>query len=208
MNNVTLHVNGREANFSEQGLIAIAEKYLSSKIYREDDTVKAPKKPTEGVWFEVKPQAIDQRLFKEERRDEYQEETRRKILRAFAKMKENPESYGKNFKTLMPKKTWESKTVSQLREMASELGDHNADWVEQALEWAQRIANGESWEEICNVQDTANWIRLVTGQVGNDWFVGGAFCIDCRNPASGITSTRENNRNCYPVIPLVVSYEK
>lgn len=208
MNNVTLHVNGREMNFSEQGLIAIAEEYISRKIARETETIKVPKKPTEGVWFEVKPQTIDQRLFEEERMDEYQEETRRKILNAFAKMKENPEIYGKNFKTLMPKKTWERKTVRQLRKMASKLGDHNADWVEQALEWAQRIANGEPWEEICNAQDTANWIRLVTGQVGNDWFVGGAVCIECRNPASGITSTRENDRNCYPVVPLVVSYEK
>lgn len=137
-------------------------------------------KPTVGEWFEVKPQAIDQRLFETKREDYRQEAARKLILQAFAKMKNNPEKYGKNFETMMPKKTWDFKTVAELKEMASKLGDHNADWIEQALEWAQRIANGESWKAICNDKDTVRWFRLVVWKNGSARLAGGPYCPDER----------------------------
>lgn len=101
---VTLQVNGREMTFSEKALIAIVEKHLSSEATQKTTTTKVAQKPTEDAWFEVKPQTIDQELFKKKREDKWQEATRQLILEAFAEMKDNPEKYGKNFKTMMPKK--------------------------------------------------------------------------------------------------------
>lgn len=206
---VTLQVNGREMTFSEQELIAIVEEYLSSKTTKQVTTAKVAQKPTEDERFEVKPQAINQKLFEKERKDRRQEATRQLILEAFAEMKNNPEKYGKNFKTMMPKKDWESKTVAQLKEMACKLGDHNADWVEQALEWAQRIANGEGWKTICNDADTANWYRLVVWKDGYTRIIGGSVYDGNDFPASGV-----HNFGYYDygytssIVPLVVLYEK
>lgn len=209
MKKITLLLsNGREMTFSEQELIAIVEKHLSSKDTKKITTAKVPQKPTEGEWFEVKPHAIDQKLFEKKRNNNRQEVTRQLILEAFDEMKNNPEKYGKNFKTMMPKKTWSSKTVAQLKEMASNLGDHNANWVEQALEWAQRIANGESWEAICNDKDTANWYRLVVWKNGYSRLVGGSVDYLIYDPASSVGGSYcDDGDKLYSTVPLVVLYE-
>lgn len=170
-------------------------------------TAKVAQSPTEDKWFEVKPQAIDQKLFGKKKKDNRQEATRQIILEAFAEMEEKPEKYGKNFKTMMPKKTWTSKTVAWLQEMASNLGDHNADWVEQALEWAQRIANGEKWETICNDQDTANYHRLVVWNNGFPRIVGGSVINYDFDPASCVGGTAYDDYILCDTVPLVVLYE-
>lgn len=203
---VTLQIDGKKRTFSNVENISIEEENVKSSA--EDKTYKVSQKPTEGQWFEVKPLAIDQTLFQKKRKDTRQEATRQLILEAFAEMKNNPKKYGKNFKTMMPKKDWSSKTVAELKAMACKLGDHNADWVEQALEWAQRIANGEGWKTICNDADTANWYRLVVWKNGYARLVGGSVNCDY-DPASGVY-----NDNCYDdddifdTVPLVVLYEK
>jgi len=205
---VTLQVNGREMTFSEQELSSILEEHFSSKTTEKAMTVKVAQKPTEDEWFEVKPQAIDQKLFGKKKKDNRQEATRQLILEAFAEMKKNPKKYGKNFKTMMPKKTWQSKTVAQLKEMACNLGDHNANWVEQPLEWAQRIANGESWEGICNAKDTANWYRLVVWKNGYARLVGGSVNYGDDSPASTVYGNDYHDFfNLYKTVPLVVLYE-
>ncbi|MGN1384453.1 MAG: hypothetical protein ACI4XD_04095 [Clostridia bacterium] len=202
---VTLQVNGREMTFSKEELIAIVE-HLSTQ---QTTTTKVAQKPTEDAWFEVKPQTIDQKLFEKKRNDYRQEAMRKMILEAFAEMKENPEKYGKNFKTMMPRRTWPSKTVTQLKEMAEHIGDHNADWVEQALEWAQRIANGESWKGICNAEDTANCYRLVVWKNGYARLVGGSVFFDnIYDPASDVCSSDyEDYYYLHRTVPLVVLYE-
>lgn len=208
MKKITLQVDGREMSFSEQELIAIVKEHLSTKTTQQTTTAKVAQKPTEDAWFEVKPQAINQKLFEKKKEDSIQEATRKLILEAFVKMKEKPEKYGRDFKTLMPKKTWDSKTVAQLKEMASNLGDHNADWIEQALEWAQRISNGESWETICNDKDTANWHRLIVWKHGYNCIVGGSVFFDHDYPASDVgIAFCDNNRNLKSSVPLVVLYE-
>lgn len=205
---VILQVNGREMIFSEQDLVSIVEKHLSSETPKETTTVKVPQKPTEDEWFDVNPQAIDQKLFEKKREDKRQEETRKLILEAFAEMKNNLEKYGKNFKTMMPKKTWSSKTVAQLKEIATNMDGHNADWVEQAFEWAQRIANGESWEAICNEEDTANWYRLVVWKNGYARLVGGSVCYRVYKPASAVYYVDYyDNYSLDITVPLVVHYE-
>lgn len=87
---VTLQVNGRKMTFEEEELIAIVEKHLSSETTKQ--TTKVSQKPTEDAWFEVEPQAIDQKLFEKKRKDSRQEATRLFILEAFAEMKDNDET--------------------------------------------------------------------------------------------------------------------
>ena len=196
---VTLQVNGQEMTFSEQELIAIVREHLKTKTSSE--------RPTEEKWFEVKPQSIDQGLFKKKRANGRQEATRQLILEAFAEVKANPEKYSGNFETMMPKKDWDREIVAELEKKASQLGDHIADWVEQALEWAQRITNGETWKSICNDPDTANWYRLVKWKDGYFRLVGGSRCYS--NPVSGIHDYRYYSDNYLSkTVPLVVLYEK
>ena len=209
MKKITLQVNGREMTFSEQELSSILEEYFSSKTTQKATTAKVAQKPTQDEWFEVNPLSINQKLFENEREDATQEKTRKLIHEAFVEMQNEPEKYGKKFFTMMPKKTWRHKTFVELEEMSSKLGDHNANWVEQALEWAQRIANGESWEAICNDNDTANWYRLVVWKSGYARHVGGSVCNNHDLPASNV-----NGFDCSELdsleytVPLVVSYEE
>lgn len=203
---VTLLIDGEKRTFSNVENISIEEE--NAKPSTEDKNYKVAQKPTEGKWFEVKPQAIDRMLFVEKgREDESQEKTRQRIIEAFYVMESNPKRYGKNFMTMMPKKVWPSKTAPELEAMACKLGDHNADWVEQALEWAQRIANGESWETVCNDADTAKWYRLVVWKDGYARLVGGS--TDSGNPASCVDiNAHTGNEPLYYTVPLIVLYEK
>lgn len=206
---ITLPIHGRERTFSEKELIAILEKYFSNEATEQATTAKVAQVPTEDQWFEVNPQTINQSLFKKNRKDERQERTRKLILEAFAEVKSSPEKYGRKFKTMMPKKTWTSKTVAELKQLACEFGNHNADWVEQALEWAQRICNGESWEAVCNNADTANWYRLVVWKNGYARLVGGSRHDDNYFPASDDLSDDYFSFNSFDnTVPLVVLYEK
>ena len=110
---------------------------------------------------------------------------------------------------MMLKKTWTFKTVAELKQLACEFGNHNADWVEQALEWAQRICNGESWEAVCNNADTANWYRLVVWKNGYARLVGGSRSDGNDYPASDVDNVDCNsNRRICNTVPLVVLYEK
>lgn len=172
------------------------------------NTLQMAQKPTEGKWFEVKPQTIEPGMFDKKRNDTKQEKTCQLIREAFAQMEKNPTKYGKNFKTTMPKNTWLSKTVAELKEMASELGERNADWVEQALEWAQRIVNGEPWECICNDADSDNWYRLVIWKNGGVKIIGGSVNCNDDNPASHVGSSSYDDNNILGnVVPKVVLYE-
>ena len=111
---------------------------------------------------------------------------------------------------MMPKKTWNGyKTVAELKELASRLGDHNANWVEQVLEWAQRIHNGESWENVCDKKDTANWYRLVVWKNGYARLVGGAVEGQYHGPASDVSLCEYLSYfKVIDTVPLVVLYTK
>ena len=198
MGKIILHINGSQRSYSEEQLTAIVEKYSS--------TIK----PKVGEWFEVKPQTIDQQLFCEARKDPRQESTRQLILEAFAEMKENPEQYGKTFQTLIPQIRWPSmRNAVQVREEASKLHGHNANWIEQSLEWAQRIHNGESWEAVCNKPDTAMYSRLITWKNGKSCIVGGELSSARNHSASYVFSHfYEDTEELFcEVVPLIVRYE-
>ena len=162
-------------------------------------------KPMEGIPFEVNPLEIDRDLFRKKRKNEQQERTRQLIWDAFDKMNEYPHMYGKPFKTLMPEKTWKYKTVDEFMEMANALGGHIADWVEQAFEWAQRIANGETWEDVCNKPDTANWYRLIKWKDGIFMPIGSSrLNRDVTNPPSDFSDFIIIGYRVYDTVPLIV----
>lgn len=206
---VTLNVHGRERKLSKQELIAILEEYVPKEAIKSETTENAVQVPTATKWFEVNPLEIDQNLFETERKDIWEERTRKRILEAFDEVKKKPEKYGKKFKTMMPKKTWVSKSVANLMQLACKIGDHNADWVEQSLEWAQRISNGESWEDVCIKADTAKWYRLVVWKYGNARIVGGSRSNFDDLPASYVDYREyDSSRKVHDTVPLVVSYDK
>lgn len=231
MKEITLQVNGREMTFSEKELISIVEKHFSGETTQKTTIVEVVPRPMEGRWFEVRPQDIDQKLFENKRGNSRQEETRILILKAFEEMRCNPEKYCKNFTTMTPKMTktraFEDKTVAELKEIATNNGGHTADWVELALEWAQRIANGESWKELCNDVDTEHtWYRLVVWYTGYARIGGGAayywpdrICVRPRllynNRRDGIMSAtyfdchdHDDSKILHGVVPMIVRYEE
>ena len=203
---VTLQVDGRILSVEE--IEAIVRQHFSEKKEIPKDGKKTVRRPKEGKWFEVKPGEINQDLFRKKRNDMSQEKTRQLILEAFAEVEKNPEKYGKPFETMVPKKTWAFRTFDELKGYAKSLGDYNADWVEQALEWAQRIQNGETWKAVCNKPDTANWFRLVVWKNGYVGFVGGSRKNSSYAPASDVSV-----RYYFPddeagnIVPLVMRYK-
>ena len=211
---IILQVSGREMTFSEEELVAILGKHFDTEVTQQKEKnvqkqaeTEVAQTPTEGKWFNVNPTEIDQRLFSEKKSDQRQEKTRQRILEAFSEMKNNPK-YARPFKTLMPKKTWNEKYVSELIEIACNLGDHMADRVEQALEWAQRIANGETWKEVCNNPDTANWYRLIEWKNGCTRLVGGSRESSINYPASYVYHDYYYpNLRLSSTVPLVVLYK-
>lgn len=205
---VTLKVNGKNMTFSERELVAILEEHFQRIAKMERNREKFVEKPTTGKPFEVNHLDIDQKLFEEERDDYQQEWVRRTILEAFSEVKKNPTRYGKNFKTLRPRRNTEDISFRELKSLASKLGDHNADWVEQALEWAQRIANGERWVSLCNMRDDADCPRLVVWKDGNQIVGTGKYFSGINTPACGLSGpTHSDDFIFYGIVPLVVIYE-
>lgn len=206
---VTLQIGEREMTFSEKELIEILEKHFANQKETQEQEKKQEKQKTaEGKYFDVIPKDINPKLFSEKREDPTQEWTRQIILEAFANVSQKPEKYAKPFKTMIPKKTWSSKTVKELKEFASNLGNHMADWVEQALEWAQRIANGETWEAVCNQPDTSKWYRLIIWKNGYARNVGGTLNGYYKYSASVVsTLDYDLDMKLGQTVPLIVLYE-
>lgn len=166
--------------------------------------------PTEGKLFKVNPLGIDRSNFNKPMRDNMQEWTRQIIKEAFEKVDKHPGKYAVPFYTLIPEKKWDGgKTVGELKTYACKLGDHIADWVEQALEWAQRICNGESWETVCNVADTASWYRLVVWKNGYSRLVGGSRFSLNSYPSSAVNFFNYDSYFRFNLtVPLVVRYKE
>jgi len=189
--------DGRKETFDNVASFNVAEEHHKRKRI---------KSPEEGVRFEVTPQEIDQGLFQEEKTDKAQEKARRLILEAFAELEKCPEKYGSQFYTLIPLKDWSGcKTAEELKRYAISLGGVMADWVQQALEWAQRIGNGETWEAICDDPDNASCYRAIIGENGGIQLVGGSHSFAYKISATDI----DDEEYCFNAIfeetvPLVV----
>ena len=183
---ITLQVNGRKLHFKKKVLLeAIVEKLFSMEEIKK---IAHPVPPTKNEWFQVFPIEIDPNLFKDKREDERQEEARLIILEALEELKKYPEKYGMPFETIVQDKAyhWEKELVTYNRpsratapiktrewltikiSMKDFIKRHLwgkesfvINWVQQALEWAQRISNGESWEDVCNKSTDFNYDRMI-----------------------------------------------
>lgn len=169
------------------GLRKTIDNVKAYNVVKETDgksgEIAIAQKPTEGKKFLVRPSEIDRNLFKDPRVDPNQERVRRLIEKAFNKVDKEPKKYGGDFSTFIPKKEWaDGKNAAELKEEAKNQGGHMADWIEQALEWAQRIGNSESWETICNVPDTNKHYRMIIGESGYCKMIGGSTKFEDNYP--------------------------
>lgn len=207
---ITLQVNGQEMTFTEQELTVIVEKHFSTDSMNQKNDLSEVQVQRHNKCFSVIPLSIDQRVFEKKREDSKQEWLRQEILRAFDMLDKQPEIYGKPFKTWVPKKTWDAKKqIYALEVLAGMEGGHIANGFEQAFEWAQRIANGESWKTVCNEPDTADYYRIIRDWCDFDKFriIGGS--VKCRDerPAFHISNEYfKSNQAVKNVVPLIVSY--
>ena len=171
----TLQVDGRELSLEE--VEAIVREHFSKK-----EEAKTILKPMEGIPFEVKPLSINWDLFATERTAVNQENARRLILMAYDQVKKYPEKYAQPFKTIMPIKVWDYASMWFLTRVAEHMGGDVTDMVEWALQLAQRLHNGETWDDVCEKPDTANWYRVVKEK--SYYFVGGSRKLKHTFPAS------------------------
>lgn len=198
--------DGREITLEGVQNISVLEEDFQSDYPKKQEKEISEVTSEKEEGFRVNPFAISMNLFKEARLDSSQEETRKLILEAFEELKKNSR-YAKSFKVIIPDKRWESKTTGELKELASEIGSHHQDWVELAFEWAQRIANGESWEDICNEADKSMWYRTVIWKNGFVRIIGGATKNGKENPASHIDFFDfHDDQTLYSSVPSVVIY--
>lgn len=207
--NITLKLYGREMSFSKEELTAILEKHYSKTEIVKGVRRRLSKIPAEGVYFSVNPHLMDLRFFENlSFENTLQEWTRKRIVKALKKVQENPKKYAKPFKIKWLKKDWDVKTLKELKEMVAKEGDHPTDSVEQALELAQRILNGETWEEVCNQPDTAEHYRLIEDEDGIWIVVGGSTEADHNSPPAGMdyTVSDDDDRLQYTT-PSVVCYD-
>lgn len=135
-----------------------------------NDTIS---RPMVGVPFEVNPSSIDWSLFKRKRGNERQEKVRKFILEAKADVERYPWNYNRPFYTLLPEKTWYDKKMGELIGLAFQLGHHMTTRYELGLEFAQRLTNGETWEDLCEKSDTIPYYRLIDFGSGRMNNVGG-----------------------------------
>jgi len=199
--------DGRKETFDCVASFNVTEEQTANQEFHASNVAKIP---TEGKLFEVNPLGIDRSIFEKPMSDWKQELIRKNIQEAFVEVDKHPEKYASQFYTLIPEKKWDGyKTVPELKAYAYDLGGRIANWVEQVLEWAQRISNGENWEDICNNADTANWYRMVIGKNRHYEIAGGSRYCNSHNAAAYI-----GYEDCYSeegakhTVPLVVIKKK
>lgn len=194
---VKVRVFGIEESYTLERLSAILEEYREMKgttYYWSREKILI------GTWFRVTPATINQKLFQEKREDRKQEEFRLRVLEVFESFKNYPERL-RPFKTMVPYGNG-SRNVQGLIEIAEKYGGHVAKWYEQELEWAQRISNGESWEEVCNKLGGPRQITYIVG-TSQHYYVGlsNYHATYLGDPWSG-----DWLGGVEPIKPLVASY--
>lgn len=162
---------------------------------------------TEGKWIKVVPEWICEGLFSTPRESREEEQLRRKIVVALAEAKKN-EKYKKTFYFLVPKEP-ENKTFNQILADAKKENLAIMDWVWQGLEWAFRITQGESWENICLNPDTSSWFRVIKSKESTYEVWGGARRLSAHIPETTCLSTIRNYEYTYKQeVPVYVRVEK
>lgn len=129
-----------------------------SEISTMAEQVKVLNKPV----YEVTPMSIKENIFMKQRKRFKEELTRRLILMALDRVKRNPEKYSKPFKTMRVLRIVPNMTAKEFDEFCKkEYNARFANEIENALEKAQRITNGETWREACEHPETAGWDLIV-----------------------------------------------
>lgn len=168
---ITLTIRGRQMTFTEEDITALVEEHLYLG-------------PVTGRWFKVDPKTIDWSLFEKKRENPTQENVRKYILKAEDFVKKY--DCDAVFETLIPEKTWEAFKISEFIEFAEKNGGELADMNDQALEWAQRLSNGETWEEVCNTADISPWFRIIEFTPSCYRLIGGSTAEGYCYPATCI----------------------
>lgn len=212
---ITLTLSGREKTFSENELVSILEDYFATSSENSiPQTAAKAKTPKNKNRYIVDLQTINRDLFVEERTDPTEESLRCNIQKAFVSADANPSKYGKRFETLIPNSKEHCYTAKEeLYVLAYDLGDHIADWVEQCLEWAQRISDGEQWGNICDKPDTHKYQRLIisSNKPNKNFKIVGSY-HDNNSPhpefyLSDFSSDSEfAESEVYHTVPLVINY--
>lgn len=143
---ITLKVHGREKTFTEKELTLILE-----KVFPNPSTLE--KRHELGKPFIVNPKTIDKKLFAIRRADAKEEWIRNFISLTIMEAEKYPEKYLIPFKTLIPEVEMNLQKIIKKEQLA--------DWIQQGLEWAQRITNGEEWRKMCSEPDNINFRRFV-----------------------------------------------
>lgn len=110
--------------------------------------------------YEVNPMTIRKELFFTPRNTYIEEVTRECILDALEMVKQKPQQYAKSFRTMRVLRLDDMKANELLAYCEKHLGCTYADWIETALEKAQRITNGEDWKEVCEHPETQGWDNM------------------------------------------------
>ena len=196
MEDIKIKVFGIEQSYTLDEISAILEEHREMK----GTTYGLREKIMIGRWFRVTPATINQKLFQEKRENWYQEEFRQRILEVFKDFKRYPERL-RPFKTIVPfeEGAWSAEGLDAI---ADKYDGHVANWYEQELEWAQRISNGESWEEVCNEMGGPRKICYIV-RSSKHYLVGlrnknGTYKDDL--PLTSLYCAK-------PMKPLVVSYK-
>ena len=176
---IKLLVHGREREFEESEISALIEKHCYFG-------------PKEGEPFKVEPSKIDWTEFEVTRDCRPEELVRQKIWSARERIRANPE-YERDFYTLIPVKTWNSMTISELETLAEEKIRNFryeaviCDDVREYLEWAYRITVTENWQLVCMTYDQSKHFRMVKFGDNVYRFVGGSTRSGYCFPATHIS---------------------
>ena len=163
--------------------------------------------PMDEAWFIVAPAKIDRSLFGESRKDAKQEKVRSLIAESLDMVCKDTRFYKKTFKTFRPEKIFTRSSEFSLFEQARWNGNYLGSWIEQALEWAQRIQNGEAWETLCNEKDDLRWYRMIIWRDGEIRLIGGSTKNGDKSSPTKITGSDDVNFKSKLenyTIPLVV----
>ena len=214
MKAIVFEINGKEVVLSMEELKLIVGEYFARKnIQTTTSEQNSQYVPQKKDWYKVTPHLISRNLFKNPRKDPWQEQLRCLINDAFEEVDKNPDApYSKTFYTLVPEKIWNKPVkVYVLQNYACELGDGMASWIEQALEWAERISNGASWQSLCDTVDKSKWYRLIVWKNHKYISVGGSSQNNTLHTKTHLQlhelSQKSHFDETYDTVPVVVKYE-
>jgi len=157
-------------------------------------------------WFKVDPRSINSTHFLMKRDDKKEEEIRELINEALEVAKNNS-NYDRPFKTTEAQKNWSVGTLLLFKSIAEKIyGGHVTDWVEQCLEWAQKLEAGMSWNELCAKIDNTKYYKVVAWKRGQYRLIGGCTTSRKYYTPTHIGETVGLNQKLRNAVPKITRY--